>query len=209
MTQSRLAKGVTRPTQVQHEADDDERPEAGSREEASRTRRNQRGRGRPTRRGGIQDEREEHLQGGEVSDGEHLCRGLIALAAVLVGICAGAARASAACCSTRGRLATFRTVLQSLSSARTDTIHPAACSCCARRAMRIECPPASANPSSSPSGVSNTAPADRQHFFAVGVHAAYRQSSELDITLPMMPRTDWQRPGGVRHCPIRRLLQQM
>src|SRR5467141_18248 len=34
---------------------------------------------------GIQENREEDLQGGKVSDGEHLCRGLIALSAVLAG----------------------------------------------------------------------------------------------------------------------------
>ena len=69
----------------------------------------------------------------------------------------GAVKALEACWSARGRLATFRAVLQSLSSARTCTTHPAVCSFCAKRAMRIECPPASANPSSNPNGVSNTA----------------------------------------------------
>ncbi len=68
-----------------------------------------------------------------------------------------AVKAVEACRAARGRLATFRTVLQSLSSARTGTTHPADCSFCAKRAMRIECPPASANPSSNPNGVSNTA----------------------------------------------------
>ena len=69
----------------------------------------------------------------------------------------GAAEALEACRAARGRLATFRAVLQSLSSARTGTTHPADRSFCAKRAIRIECPPASANPSSNPNGVSNTA----------------------------------------------------
>ncbi len=59
--------------------------------------------------------------------------------------------------SSRGRRATFRAVLQSLSNARTGTAHPAACRRCAKRAMTIECPPASANPSSQSNGVPNTA----------------------------------------------------
>ena len=42
------------------------------------------------------------------------------------------------CWSCLGRLATFRAVLQSLNSARTDTIQPAACKCWANRAMIIE-----------------------------------------------------------------------
>src|SRR6516164_2996998 len=61
---------------------------------------------------------------------------------------AAVAAAVDACCRTRGQLATFLGVLQSLSSARTDTTQPAACSFCAKRAMTIECPPASVNPSS-------------------------------------------------------------
>ena len=43
-----------------------------------------------------------------------------------------------ACWSCRGRLATFRAVSLSLSSARTGTTHPAACKRCASCAMTIE-----------------------------------------------------------------------
>ena len=57
---------------------------AGGREEASDFDRGRTRRRRPEARG-IQEDREEDLQGGEVSDGEHLCRGLVALGAALVG----------------------------------------------------------------------------------------------------------------------------
>ena len=70
--------------QVQEAAGDDELPEAGGREERPDFDEAQGGdKGDQTR--GIQDNREEHLQGGEVSDGEHLGRGLIARGAVGVG----------------------------------------------------------------------------------------------------------------------------
>ena len=49
--------------------------------------------------------------------------------------------------------------------------HPAACSCCAKRAMTIECPPASTNPSSNPKRRLEYGPADRQHFLTLGVDA--------------------------------------
>src|SRR6516164_4754517 len=64
---------------------------------------------------------------------------------------------SEACCRTRGQLATFLAVLQSVTSARTGTTHPAACSRCARRAMMIECPPCSVNTSSNSNDILNTA----------------------------------------------------
>ena len=69
----------------------------------------------------------------------------------------GAGEGLAACRSARGRAAIFRAVLQSVSSARTGTNHPAACNRCAKRAIAIEWAPTSVNPSSGPSGVSSTA----------------------------------------------------
>ena len=107
-----------------------------------------------------------------------------------------------ACWSTRGRLATFRTVLQSLSSARTGTNHPAACSCCARRAMRIECPPASAKPSSNPNGVSNTAlqiASTSSHSGSMPASASGGLTSPCPVSraLASVPRLVFSAPGSV------------
>ena len=70
--------------QVQEQAVDDERPETGGREERPEFDRAEDGQeGHKAR--GVQDNREQDLQGREVSDGEHLCRGLVARGAARVG----------------------------------------------------------------------------------------------------------------------------
>ena len=104
----------------------------------------------------IQDHREEDLQGGEISDGEHLGRGLIAPGGVRVGLhlsCGGPAgvwRPPRADGDLACRVA--------FAEERPERHHPS-CSleslCQTRDEDRV--PPDSANPSSGPSGVSNTA----------------------------------------------------
>ena len=92
MTQSRLAKGVTRPSRYRKKP-----PMMNSQRLAVVKNVPTSTKLRATEEGhqgrGIQEHREEDLQGGEVSDGEHLCRGLIALGAVLVAISRAAAAA--------------------------------------------------------------------------------------------------------------------
>ena len=148
-------KGQGQPCQVNNKTTEDELPEAGGQEERSNLDVGQ-GENQPHRGRGGDEGHEEDLQGGEAADGEHLRCGLVASRGACVGVRAGRGCGDGRRAA-RGRPATLRAVSLSLSRARTGTARPAACSFWARRAIRMEWPPASAKPSSGPSGVSSTA----------------------------------------------------
>ena len=122
MTQSRLAKGRSEAEQVQEEAGDDEGPEAGGREERSDFDEARRRLGTPASRR-IKQSRKEDLQDREVSDREYLLPRLSSRQRWSARILRRPYAAVEAAGAARIRFATFRAVLQSLSSARTEH-HP-------------------------------------------------------------------------------------
>ena len=176
-------EGHDEPDEVQREGRDDELREAAGREECLHVNQGERAdEGYEERR--IQESREEDLQSGEVSDGEHLCRALVALSAGLAEFHRSGRRLG-------GLLERARAVgdlphCVAVTEQRPDRHHPSCSLQFLRQASDEDrVPPASVNPSSNPSGVEQGA-ADRQHLLALGAGAF--GSGQFGNLLPFVRR---------------------
>ena len=117
---------------------------------------------------GIQENCEQDLQGGEVSDGEHLCRGLIALGVVLIGSHRAGSNGVLPECS---RAAGHFSCSVAVTEQRPDRHHPSRSLQSLRQARDEDRMATSLNEPIIQSQLRlEHGPADRQHFLAVRVH---------------------------------------